>query len=81
MLRTQRTSPVNVAWQYFGKARIGEGWARCPCDTTPLVYGAVQRDIGAVFIIGTVDKHRRVWGQGPRGRVVAVKVAAVAAAV
>ena len=47
----------------------------------PLVYEAVQQDIGAVFIIGTVDKHRRVWGQGPRGRVVAVKVAAVAAAV
>ena len=42
----------------------------------PLVYEAVQQDIGAVFIIGTVDKHRRAWGQRPRGRVVTVKVAA-----
>ena len=47
----------------------------------PLVYEAVQQDIGAVYIIGTVDKHRRAWGQRPRGRVVAVKVAAAAAAV
>ena len=75
-MRTQRTSPVNVAWQYFGKARIGEGWARCPCDTTPLVYEAVQQDVGAGVSIGTVDKHRRVWGQRPRDRVVKVKVAA-----
>ena len=43
----------------------------------PLAYEAVQQDIGAVFIIGTVDKYRRVWGQGPRGRVVKVAAAAV----